>query len=79
MNIEPLKIIISLTTNKKNTILYFLSDELKNSLTDYELIENNDFYLNDKIICVKKYCSFCIRLYCHIITLLVFPIIFHFV
>ena len=54
MNIEPLKVIISLTTNKKNTILYFLTDELKKSLAEYELIENDDFYLNDKIICIKK-------------------------
>ena len=54
MNIEPLKEIIRLTTNKKNTILYFLSDELKNKLQDYELVENDDFYLNDKIICIKK-------------------------
>lgn len=54
MNIEPLKEIIRLTTNKKNTILYFLSDELKNKLQDYELVENDDFYLNDKIMCIKK-------------------------
>jgi hypothetical protein len=54
MNIEPLKEIINITTNKKNTILYFLSDELKNLLNDYELIKTNEFYLNDKIICIKK-------------------------
>ena len=54
MEIEPLKTIIELTTDKKKTILYFLSEELQKILNEYKLIENNDFYLNDKIICIKK-------------------------
>ena len=44
---EPLKSLIDLTTNKKNTILYFLSDTLKNKLKEYELCNDGEFYLND--------------------------------
>jgi hypothetical protein len=53
MDIEPLKTIIDLTTDKKDTILYFLSNKLKLLLEDYELIDD-EFYLNDKIVCIKK-------------------------
>ena len=48
MDIEPLKTIIDLTTDKKDTILYFLSNKLKFLLEDYELIDD-EFYLNDNI------------------------------
>ena len=51
---EPLKSIIDVTSDKKNTILYFLSLDLKKKLTEYNLCEDNDFYLNDFIICIKK-------------------------
>ena len=50
---EPLKSLIDLTTNKKNTILYFLSDTLKNKLKEYELC-NDEFYLNDYVVGIKK-------------------------
>ena len=53
MDIEPLKTIIDLTTDKKSTICFFLSNKLKGLLEDYELEENN-FYLNDSIQCIKK-------------------------
>jgi len=50
---EPLKTIINLTTDKKETILYFLSDKLNEKLEDYDLVDNN-FYLNDYLVCIKK-------------------------
>jgi len=53
MDIEPLHTIIDLTTDKKSTILFFLSNALKALLQDYELEEDN-FYLNDTIQCIKK-------------------------
>jgi len=51
---EPLKTIIDLTTDKKETILFFLKPKLKNKLLEYELITNNKYYINDNIICIKK-------------------------
>ena len=51
---EPLKSLIDLTTNKKNTILYFLSDTLKNKLKEYELCNDGEFYLNDYVVGIKK-------------------------
>ena len=50
---EPLKSLIDLTTNKKNTILYFLSDKLKIKLKEYELCDDG-FYLNDYVVGIKK-------------------------
>ena len=50
---EPLKSLIDLTTNKKNTIMYFLSDKLKKNLQNYELFEG-EFYLNDYVTGIKK-------------------------
>lgn len=51
--LEPLKTIIDLTTDKKLTILYFLNETLQNKLKDYELI-NDTFYLNDFVCLIKK-------------------------
>ena len=54
IDIEPLKTIIDLTTDKRETIMFFLSTKLKILLEDYELSEDNDFYLNDYIVLIKK-------------------------
>ena len=51
---EPLKTIIDLTTDKRETIMFFLSPKQKTLLKDYELIEDNNFYLNDYIVLVKR-------------------------
>ena len=51
--LEPLKTIINITTDKKLTILFFLSNELQEKLKDYELIDEK-FYLNDFICLIKK-------------------------
>ena len=51
---EPLKTIIDLTTDKRETIRFFLSPKQKTLLKDYELIEDNNFYLNDYIVLVKR-------------------------
>ena len=50
---EPLKTIINVTTDKKLTILFFLSNELQTKLKNYELIYDK-FYLNDHISLIKK-------------------------
>lgn len=54
INIEPLKTIIDLTTDKRETIMFFLSTKLKILLEDYELVDDNDFYLNDYIVLIKR-------------------------
>ena len=54
INIEPLKTIIDLTTDKKETIMFFLSTKLKILLEDYELVDDNNFYLNDYIVLIKR-------------------------
>lgn len=51
---EPLKTIIDLTIDKKETILFFLKPQMKNKLLNYDLITDKKFYINDNIFCIKK-------------------------
>ena len=53
MKIEPLKTIMSLSNNKKETLLIFLSNEIKQKVTDLTLIDS-DYYINDKVYCIRK-------------------------
>ena len=53
MNIEPLHSILSISSDKKNTLLYFLSDDLKLKLHNFNY-ENNNFFINDYIHCITK-------------------------
>ena len=42
MDIEPLQTIIDLTSDKKSTICFFLSNKLKGLLEDYELEKDSN-------------------------------------
>lgn len=53
MKIEPLQTIMSLSNNKKETLLLFLSNEIKQKVKDLTLIDS-DYYINDKIYCIRK-------------------------
>ena len=53
MNIEPLKSILEISNNKKETLLYFLPLAVKKKVVDCEL-EENDFYINDRVFCIKR-------------------------
>ena len=53
---EPLKSILDLTDNKQDSIVFFLKDEIKSKMNNYYLYEkkNNDIFLNQLIICIKR-------------------------
>ena len=53
MNIEPLQIILSFSDNKKNTLLHFFSNDIKQKVSDL-ILEDKDFYIHDKVFCIKK-------------------------
>lgn len=52
MNIEPLKSILEWSPNKKDTLLYYLSNDVKEKVKKLELEEK--LYINDRIYCIKK-------------------------
>ena len=52
MNIEPLKSILEWSPNKKDTLLYYLSNDVKEKVKNLELEEK--LYINDRIYCIKK-------------------------
>ena len=56
MDIEPLKSILDITDNKQDSIVFFLSDEIKSKMNNYYLYEeqNKDIFINQYIICIKK-------------------------
>ena len=53
MNIEPLKTLLSYSTNKHQTLFEFLSEPLQKQLVNSNYTEDQ-YYLNDKIYCVRR-------------------------
>ena len=53
MNIEPLKTILSISKDKKETLFYFLSNEIKQKLYNCNY-EEKDFFINDYLYCIKR-------------------------
>ena len=53
MNIEILEPMLKITKDKENVITYFLSEETRNKIQHYKY-EENEFYLNDFIYCIRK-------------------------
>ena len=53
MDIEPLQTILSLSKDKKETLLYFLSFHIRSIVEDLDY-EDKDFYINDMIFCIKR-------------------------
>ena len=53
MDIEPLKNILEWSENKKETLLYYLSHDIKKKIFSYDY-EDEQFYINDRIFCIKK-------------------------
>jgi hypothetical protein len=53
MNIEPLKSILEWSSNKKETLLYYLSNNVKEKVKKLEL-EEEKIYVQDRIFCIKK-------------------------
>ena len=54
MDVEIIKELVSISNDKKNTILFFLQPEEQNKLKNTELIDKNSIYLDNKIYLVKK-------------------------
>ena len=66
MNIEPLQTILSISDNKKNTLFYFLSDEIKQKLYNSNY-EEKDFFIHDYLYCIKRNTlelEICGRIFC---------------
>ena len=53
INTEPLRSILEISNDKKDTLLHFLSLDVKRKVIDCDL-EDKDFFINDKVFCVKK-------------------------
>ena len=53
MDIEPLKSILDISSDKKDTLLYFLPLTIKERVIDCDL-EDKGFYINDKVFCIKR-------------------------
>jgi hypothetical protein len=53
MDIEPLKTLLSLANNKKETLLHFLSDDIKQQVSHLEY-EESELYINDKVYCIRR-------------------------
>ena len=54
MNTDILNSIMKISSDKKDTLMYFLSPSLQETIKPFELIYKNKLYLNDKIYCISK-------------------------
>ena len=53
MDIEPLKTILSITNDKKDTLLHFLDKDIRKKVIELEL-EEDEIFINDRVFCIKK-------------------------
>lgn len=54
MDIEILNKLITVSNNKKNTILFFLDKQYQQKLKNTELVDSESIYLDNKIFLVTK-------------------------
>ena len=54
MEVDILKNIINISTDKKSTLLYFLKKNVRDKVQDYNLLKKDEFYLRDTILCIRK-------------------------
>ena len=54
MDIEILKSILKISSDKHDTLMYFLSDDIKERVELLPLLVDDKIYLNDKIYCIGK-------------------------
>lgn len=54
MDIEILKSILSISSDKHDTLMYFLSEKIKERVEYLPLLVDDKIYLNDKIYCIGK-------------------------
>ena len=53
MDIEPLKSILEWSEDKKETLLYYLPNDVKKKVYRYDY-EEKQFYIHDRIFCIAK-------------------------
>ena len=54
MNTDILNSIMKISNDKKDTLMYFLSPDVREIIKPFELVYKNKLYLNDKIYCISK-------------------------
>ena len=54
MDIEILKSILTISSDKHDTLMYFLSEKIKEQIEYLPLLVDDKIYLNDKIYCIGK-------------------------
>ena len=54
MNTDILNSIMKISKDKKDTLMYFLSPEIRETIQPFELVNKNKLYLNDRIYCISK-------------------------
>ena len=54
MNTDILNSIMKISNDKKDTLMYFLSPDIQDTIRPFELVNKNKLYLNDKIYCISK-------------------------
>ena len=53
--IEPLKHILDIYDKKKDTLLYYLTDDVKDIVESFEFLDDgHDLFINDNIYCIHK-------------------------
>ena len=55
MDIEILKSILTISSDKHDTLMYFLSENIKERVEYLPLLVDDKIYLNDKIYCIGKH------------------------
>lgn len=54
MDIEILESILTISSDKHDTLMYFLSEKIKERVEYLPLLVDDKIYLNDKIYCIGK-------------------------
>ena len=53
--IEPLKHILDIYDKKKDTLLYYLTDDVKDIVEPFDFLDDgHDLFINDNIYCIHK-------------------------
>jgi len=53
--IEPLKHILDIYDKKKDTLLYYLTDDVKDIVEAFDFLDDgHDLFINDNIYCIHK-------------------------
>ena len=51
--LDILETIMNYSSDKRSTLLYFLDDKTSKQVEKYNLVESDNLYLNDSLICIN--------------------------